>query len=212
MRLFWLLVLSSASHSTGYDCETMPLTMELVGLLAKRTSLMGEVAAQKADFALVFDAAQELAVLKAAAAAVQSTAIPSAVAMVFAQLMADCAKQEQEAHIRAAVEAAEAAGEVRHGKHVTMESSYDSLEQVREVLSDLNNRMLERWQLASQPDGEWDQQGCECTLTTLAELFMSTFRPAAVGGCGSPMFSEMLTWTLVSAGATCRMPAQYSVK
>ena len=109
MRLFWLLVLSSASHSTGYDCETMPLTMELVGLLAKRTSLMGEVAAQKADFALVFDAAQELAVLKAAAAAVQSTAIPSAVAMVFAQLMADCAKQEQEAHIRAAVEAAEAA-------------------------------------------------------------------------------------------------------
>ena len=86
-----------------------------------------------------------------------------------------------------------------------MTSEYESLDDVRQLLSQLSDATLERWQLASQPQGEWDQAGCVCTHATLDHLFTSEFQPQALGGCGSPLFSEMLVWVLLSASATCRI-------
>ena len=188
----------------------LDLTGELVRLLAKRTRLMADVAAQKADFALVFDAGQELEVLKAAREAATLTTLSPVGSVVFAQILADCAKQEQEAHLQAAVDAAEAAGEAveaegdQEGYYGMLTSEYESLEDVRVDLADLNHRVLELWQLAAQPGGEWDQAGCACAQENLAALFISEFQPAAVGGCGEPLFSEMLIWALLSASASCR--------
>ena len=203
--LLWL-------HTGAADeCPYMPLTTEVVTTLAKRVGLMADVAAQKADFSLVFDATQELQVLEGAAASAKGTTLAPAIAMTFAQLMADCAKQEQEAHIQAAIDEAEAAGEVevgedgREGFYGTMTSQYESLDDVREVLGELSENVLELWQVISQPNGEWDQAGCRCTHSILADLFVSAFQPAAIGGCGDPMFSEMLMWVMLSASATCRI-------
>ena len=95
------------------ECGSMPQSTELVSLLARRTELMADVAAQKADFALVFDSAQEVQTLEAAVASNEQFApLPATSMAVFVQIMADCAKHEQEAHLQAAVDAAEAAGEV----------------------------------------------------------------------------------------------------
>jgi hypothetical protein len=130
--------------------------------------------------------------------------------MLLAQLLADCAKHEQEMHLQLAVDAAEAAGEVveaedgREGAYGTMHAKYESLDEVRAILSRLTDETLERWEIISQPGGEWDAAGCECTRATLAELFASDFQPAAVGNCGSPQFAQMIMWVLTSASATCR--------
>lgn len=213
LLLLRLLALPFAATAAGDECAPMPLTTELVALLAKRTELQSEVAAQKADFGLVFDATRELLVIEAAAASARSSTILPTVAMIFAQLMADCAKQEQEAHIQAAVDAAEAAGEVEEsedgaeGRYGTMESSYESLDEVRDLLTRLNDGILERWQIVSQPEGEWDQRGCACTRASLSALFASQFQPAAIGGCGDPKFSDMISWVLLSASQTCQMPS-----
>jgi chorismate mutase len=69
----------------------MPLTTGLVGMLRTRTELAEEIAAQKADFALVFDSMQELAVLENAANAVMASTIPqTGTTSVPNQLAADC--------------------------------------------------------------------------------------------------------------------------
>ena len=206
-----LLVLLSCSAASD-ECGSLPITKELVSLLAQHTELMAEVAAQKADFALVFDATQELQELEAAATATQSSTVSPTVAMIFTQLLAGCAKQEQEAHMQAAVDEAEAAGEVvemgedgEGGRYGTMQSSYESLEEVQRVVSALRDRVLETWQVVSQPEGEWEQQGCECARAALDDQFATRFQPAAMGGCGVPQFSEMLIWALLSASGTCRI-------
>ena len=110
-RALLAALLFMARRVSAEFCEAPPLTTELVTSIARRTELMAEVAAQKADFALVFDSAQEIATLEAAAATVQATTLPVVPAVILTQLLADCAKHEQEAHIQAAVDAAEAAGD-----------------------------------------------------------------------------------------------------
>lgn len=205
------LLLLAASAAAAADCPQMPLTNDLVNLLVQRNELMSDVAAQKADFSLVFDSAQELEVLEKAQTITLQTTLPSTAAVLFAQVLADCAKHIQEAHIQAAVDEAEAAGELvtgedgEEGHYGTMTSDYESLDDVRSLLSQLNDDTLERWQLISQPNGEWDQAGCACTHATLTHLFATEFQPKALGGCGSELYSEMLMWVLLSASPTCRI-------
>ena len=52
-KLVITLILGTAAN----ECQ-LPLSAGLVAMLAERSSVMKEVAAIKADFALVFDAAQ----------------------------------------------------------------------------------------------------------------------------------------------------------
>ena len=183
-------------------CEPGPLTVSLVQELAQRTELMSEVAAQKADFALVFDSDQEVASLEATMEATQGTTLPTVPAVILTQILADCAKHEQEAHIQGAVNAAEEAGHDGAGE---MYSSYESLEDVRELLAQLNEQILQTWQVVSQPGGEWDQVGCRCAHANLEELFATTFQPVAVGQCSHALYSDMLVWVLLSASETCRI-------
>ena len=198
----WFLPACDASRSdagVSDACGPITLTAALVGALAKRTALMAEVAAQKADFALIFDSEQELSVLKAAGANAWS-AQSWAPSLLFAQVLADCAKHEQEAHLQAAVDAADATG-----GDATMTSSYESLDDLREVLAQLNLDIFAGWEAVSLPGGEWEQVGCQCARTGLATQMISQFQRAAIGGCSDSVYSEMLTWVLLSASASCRV-------
>jgi len=74
------------------ECGPMPLTATLVDMLTERLTLMAEAAAQKADFALIFDSEQERRMLSAVGANTKhpQTALSWGPSLVLAQLMADC--------------------------------------------------------------------------------------------------------------------------
>ena len=198
---------SSAAEDASACESTLSSTSTLISLLAQRTRLMRDVAAHKRGD-IIYDAAQELRVLEAAArwARGSEALIPAVPATVLAQLLADCAKQEQFAYLHdaAGLEACASGQASAEFKSHCLTSSYESLDEVRDALSALQRQVLELWGSVSAPQGEWDRAGCRCVRFHLKELFTSDFQSAARGGCASQHFSDMLSWTLLSASPTCR--------
>ena len=206
-----LLTMGVALVTAGTEdvsrCDTLTHTKALVGLLAQRTRLMKDVAALKGHGTLVFSAAQELRVLESAAQLASSHSLPVIPATILAQLLADCAKQEQAAHLQdfaglGTCESGQASDE--HDSPNCLTSAYHSLDEIRAELVSLQRRVFELWRLSSGPLGEWNRAGCQCVRSYLKEMFSSDFQSAARGGCASQLYSDMLVWTLLSASSTCQ--------
>ena len=84
------------------ECVRYPFTCEVFSDVAQRVLLMREVAAAKAtargrtlDQVCVYNSAQELKILAAAAGDAALASVSMAAAFTAAQLQADCGKQEQ---------------------------------------------------------------------------------------------------------------------
>eukprot|EP00966_Prymnesium_polylepis_P151404 3498646-Prymnesium_polylepis.1 len=181
-------------------CDRMPLTTDLVARVTERVALMRDVAAIKADFSLVFDPAQEISVLEAAESLAKQLSLPTPQALVLTQLLADCAKHEQDAHLQTWSDE----GEEGEGALSMPEPEHD-LETVRELLRTLNSDIFDMWARVSSPGGEWEEVGCACARSGLSDMLISTFSTVAVSGCGNVPFLTMLGWAMLSASVPCRI-------
>jgi chorismate mutase len=183
-------------------CPAAAQTAEFVQLLANRSALMAAVADVKGDECLVFDATQELRVLEQAGATARGLGLASAPTLVFAQLLADCAKQEQVAHLRreaaAAADGCDTGSQARKRQEI---SGHASLDSVRSELAELTRSIFSTWWRLSAPQGEWSRLGCQCARTAIAELLSTRFEP--LSSCGSSYVS-MFHWILLSAMPSCQ--------
>eukprot|EP00965_Chrysotila_dentata_P247864 6208009-Pleurochrysis_carterae.AAC.2 len=172
------------------ESEKLLLTRQLLGQIAQRVHLMRDVAAAKAAWErlpagsepCVFDAAQEQRVLHAAAQTGSKLGIPSSKAVMFAQLQADCAKQEQAFWF----------GKwLRQG---SVPSAAKSLDEIRAALSDLNTQLFRSWRDAQV--GEWDSIECSC-LWRRAIVLMDVAFANISGTCGDSIFKTMILGSLM---------------
>ena len=167
-----MLLLGLLSVAQPDVCDPMPLTTSLVASVTERVALMRDVAAIKADFSLVFDPAQEIAVLEAAGLLAQRLSLPTPQALVLTQLLADCAKHEQDAYLQMWSDE----GEGTEGALSMPEPELD-LETIRVTLRTLNSDIFETWARVSSPGGEWEEVGCACARSGLSDMLTSTFSP-----------------------------------
>jgi chorismate mutase len=161
--------------------------------IGQRVGLMRDVAAAKAaaesgklDKLCVYDAQQELRMLDSAAGIAARAGIPVGAAVIFAQLQADCAKQEQQ-HWLASWEA----GGARPG-------AARPLSVVREELRNLTTRMTESW--ANALRNEWQSARCPTLERDLPPLLLQAVAGRAKSVyCASSLYLQALLTSVLSA-------------
>ena len=188
-----------------------PATSLLLTAMSRRAELMVDVAAAKSaaeHSGPIFDSAQELRMLKAAAIAAKKEGLPSGAGMMLAQLNADCAKHVQAHHI------------AQWDDHPPRPNN--TLAELRQQLEALNARIFREWSSAASTEwsgpveihadvsydsdvsyGHFDG-GCNELRSDLLTMIDDRFHPA--GPCGTAPFKEMFVSVLTSVALACTHP------